>query len=100
MDAWTLAGGASWAAPDLTIPAGGTISTTITVEAGAIYHIALTKTATGGSGVQEQLGSVVALMSSHSTTPIPIQSSGSGTQTLTIGGGDVDGDTADVAVRR
>ena len=100
MDAWTLAGGASWADPDLTIPAGGTISTTITVEPGAIYHIDLTKTATNGSGVQVQLGSVVALMSSHATTPIPIQSYWFGAQALTIGGGTWTATLQDVVVRK
>ena len=100
MSAWTLAGGATWADPNLTIPAGGTISTTITVGSGAIYHVDLTKTATGGSGVQVQLGSVVVQMSSHATAPIPIQSSGAGAQTLTIGGGTWTATLQDVVVRK
>ena len=87
LSTWTGAGGATWDGTKWTIPSGGTISAPITVESGVIYHVTLTATGATGSVAIATLGAVAAPTASAATAVIPIQSTGSGAQTLTIGGG-------------
>ena len=87
LSTWTGAGGATWDGTKWTIPSGGTISAPITVESGVIYHVTLTATGATGSVAIATLGAVAAPTASAATAIIPIQSTGSGAQTLTIGGG-------------
>ena len=100
LSTWTGAGGATWDGTEWTIPAGGTISTSITVASGAIYHFDLTRTGGTGSTAVVTLGSVVAETGSATSTVIPVQSSGSGAQTLTLGGGTWAAVVSGVVVRR
>ena len=88
LSTWTGANGATWDGSAWTIPAGGTISATITLPATAgIYHVTLTRTGGTGSTAVAALGGVVAETGSATATVIPIQSVGTGPQLLVIGGG-------------
>ena len=85
---WTLAGGATWASPNLTIPSGGSISCSVAgIESGATYQIEVTRSASSGGDMAYTLGSASAVVPSWSTSKVTLVAAESGTLTLTLGGG-------------
>lgn len=82
---WTPAGGASWSSPNMTIPAGGSISTSIPVVSGQAYLIVLTRSGQGGGNFDVSLGSATTSVRFWQAA-VTLVAATTGTVTLTIGG--------------
>lgn len=85
LSSWTPAGGAAWGGSSWAIPAGGSISTTITVES-ATYQIEQTRTSSSGGDMAVTLGSATASIPSDGNNRLTLAPN-AGVATLTIGGG-------------
>ena len=84
---WTLAGGATIAAGTVTIPSGGSLSTTIAATSGKTYQIDVSRSASSGGPMIVSLGAVTIQPESWANSSVTLVASSSGALTLTIGGG-------------
>ena len=85
---WTLAGGASWSSPNLTIPSGGSVSCTVSgIVSGRTYQIDVTRSASSGGDMTVSIGGASISMSSWDSSRVTVVASASGALTLTVGGG-------------
>ena len=84
---WTLAGGATWAAPNLTIPSGGSLSCTIPVTSGRTYQVDVTRSISSGGDMTVGVGGASISVPSWSTNRVTVVAVETGSLTLTVGGG-------------
>ena len=84
---WTLAGGATWAAPNLTIPSGGSLSCTIPVTSGRTYQVDVTRSISSGGDMTVGAGGASISVPSWSTNRVTVVAVETGSLTLTVGGG-------------
>ena len=84
---WTLAGGATWAAPNLSIPSGGSVSCTIPVVSGQTYQLDVTRSASSGGDMTVTIGAASISVPPWSNNRVTVVAAATGTLTLTVGGG-------------
>ena len=84
---WTLAGGATWAAPNLAVPSGGSLSCTIPVTSGKTYQIDVIRSASSGGDMTVAVGAASISVPSWSNNLVTVVAAATGSLTLTVGGG-------------
>ncbi|MDA8440502.1 MAG: hypothetical protein M0Z51_16810 [Propionibacterium sp.] len=86
LDLWAYAGGASWSAPNATIPAGGSISTTLPVIAGTTYQIVVTRSSSTGANMVVSIGTASISVPSWDTNTVTVVANATGNLPVTVGG--------------
>lgn len=86
LSTWTLAGGASFLSPNLTVPNGGSFSATLAgIVSGATYQVEVTRTGATGSNLIVTLGAATANIPSF-LSRLTVVATASGSLLFTVSG--------------
>ncbi|NCD26466.1 MAG: hypothetical protein EOL86_12865 [Deltaproteobacteria bacterium] len=86
LDLWTLAGGASYVAPSVVIPAGGSMAFPLAVVSGKTYQVDVSRTGSTGGEMTVSLGAAVIAPPAWGNASVTLIAPSTGTLTLTVGG--------------